>query len=302
MAAAIALADEAGPAALTMKAVAARLGPYSAMALYRYVYNKDGLVDLMLDAATAEVPLPARPGADWRADLLDLAAQTRLMTRRHPWYAVLIHTRPPVGPHMMARLEFMLQVLTAQGASTAEAMTYAALIDRHIFGSGLQEAEEARMSRRHGLDDDASLTAAMAAVHDLAAASGRYPRLTSWLARPIGPSADEQFDIGLGFLIDGIATQLPGRVAAALHGHDLAGRPGARRTRRSGTGRAGSGRGLTMGTQTRTRQDGLGVADRGEPDADPGALAGPRFQGGLAAVGDGDRLHDGQPESAAPAA
>ena len=62
MAAAIALADEAGAATLTMKAVAARLGPYSAMALYRYVYSKDGLVDLMLDAATAEVPVPARRG------------------------------------------------------------------------------------------------------------------------------------------------------------------------------------------------------------------------------------------------
>jgi len=102
----------------------------------------------------------------------------------------------------------MLRVLTMRGASTAAAMTYAALIDRHIFGSGLQEAEEARMSRRHGLDDEASLTAAMAAVHDLAAASGRYPHLTSWLA---GPSADEQFEIGLGFLIEGIAGRLPAR-------------------------------------------------------------------------------------------
>jgi AcrR family transcriptional regulator len=207
VAAAIALADEAGPGALTMKAVAARLGPYTAMALYRYVSNKDGLVDLMLDAATAEVPLPPRPGPDWRADLLELAVQTRLMIKRHPWYAVLIHTRPPVGPHMMQRLEFMLRVLTAQGASTAAAMTYAALIDRHIFGSGLQEAEEARMSRRHGLEDEASLAAAIGAVHDLAAAGGRYPLLTSWLARPAGPSADEQFDLGLGFLLDGIATQ-----------------------------------------------------------------------------------------------
>ena len=108
MAAAIGLADEAGPGALTMKAVAARLGPYSAMALYRYVYSKDGLVDLMLDAATAEIPLPAQPGPDWRADLEELAAQTRQMTRRHPWYAVLFHTRPPAGPHMMERLEFML--------------------------------------------------------------------------------------------------------------------------------------------------------------------------------------------------
>jgi AcrR family transcriptional regulator len=211
VAAAIALADEAGPAALTMKAVAARLGPYSAMALYRYVYNKDGLVDLMLDAATAEIPLPDEPGPDWRADLRALAAQTRQMIKRHPWYAVLIHTRPPVGPRMMRRVEFMLRVLTMRGASTAAAMTYAALIDRHVFGSGLQEAEEARMSRRHGLDDEASLTAAMAAVHDLAAASGRYPHLASWLADPTGPSPDEQFEIGLGFLIEGIAGRLPAR-------------------------------------------------------------------------------------------
>jgi hypothetical protein len=131
------------------------------------------------------------------------------MTKRHPWYAALYHTRPPAGPHMMRRLEFMLRVLTAQGATIPEAMTYAALIDRHIFGSGLQEAEEARMSQRLGLDDEAALTAAMATVHDLAAASGRYPTLTSWLAHPAGPSADEQFDLGLGFLLDGIATQLP---------------------------------------------------------------------------------------------
>jgi AcrR family transcriptional regulator len=205
VAAAIALADQTGAAALTMKAVAARLGPYSAMALYRYVHSKDGLVDLMLDAATAEVPVPGRPGPDWRADLEELAAQTRRMTIRHPWYAALFHTRPPAGPHMMQRLEFMLAVLAGQGATTADAMTYAALIDRYIFGSGLQEAEEARMSREHGLDDEAVLRSAMAAVHDLAAASSRFPLLAGWLAHPSGPSPEEQFGLGLGFLLDGIA-------------------------------------------------------------------------------------------------
>jgi AcrR family transcriptional regulator len=211
VAAAILLADEAGPGALTMKAVAARLGPYSPMALYRYVRSKDGLVDLMLDAASAEIAVPGRPGTAWRDDLAALAAGTREMTKRHPWFAALYHTRPPVGPHMMARVEFMLQVLTGQGASTAEAMTYAALIDRHILGSALQEAEEAQMSRRYALDDAAGLADAMAVVRDLAAAGGRYPRLASWLAQPIGPSTDEQFALGLGFLFDGIATQLPVR-------------------------------------------------------------------------------------------
>src|SRR5437879_6238009 len=119
VASASALADEAGAGALTMKAVAARLGSYSPMALYRYVHSKDGLVDLMLDAVIAEVPVPDRPGDDWRADLHAVATHTRRMIERHPWYAVLTHTRPPVGPHMMRRLDFMLAVLTSQGGTLA---------------------------------------------------------------------------------------------------------------------------------------------------------------------------------------
>jgi AcrR family transcriptional regulator len=52
----IAVADEGGAGALTMAAVARRLGAYSAMALYRHVPDKDSLVDLMVDHVTAEVP------------------------------------------------------------------------------------------------------------------------------------------------------------------------------------------------------------------------------------------------------
>jgi AcrR family transcriptional regulator len=208
VAAAIDLADDAGSAALTMKAVAARLGPYSPMALYRYVSNKDGLIDLMLDAVTAEIPVRARPEGEWRAALRRLALDTRAMIKRHPWYAVLIHTRPPVGPHLMRRLEYMLTVLVGQGATVDAAMTYAALIDRHILGTGLHEAEEARMNRRHGLDDPARLIAALRATLELAE-QGRHPLLARWLADPAGATPDEQFDLGLEFLLDGIAGRLP---------------------------------------------------------------------------------------------
>jgi AcrR family transcriptional regulator len=208
VAAAIALADDSGLDAMTMKAVAARLGPYSPMALYRYVRSKEGLVDLMLDAAAAEIALPEAPGDDWRADLRALATGTWRMTRRHPWYALLVHTRPPAGPHQMRRVELMLRVLTRQGATVAEAMTYSALIDRHVFGSAIQDAEEARFNRRYGLDDSARLHAAMSAVRDLATADGNLPLLAGWLAEPSGPTTDEQFQIGLDFLLDGIAGRL----------------------------------------------------------------------------------------------
>ena len=52
------------------------------------------------------------------------------------------------------------------GIYGAAFLTWAALADRHIFGSGLRESEEARTSSRHGLDDAASMPAALAAVHD----------------------------------------------------------------------------------------------------------------------------------------
>ncbi|MGH3205242.1 MAG: TetR/AcrR family transcriptional regulator C-terminal domain-containing protein [Streptosporangiaceae bacterium] len=162
-------------------------------------------------SVAAEIPVPDQPGPDWHADLQELAGQTRQMIKRHPWYAVLFHTRPPAGPRTMARLEFMLAILTERGASPAAAMTYAALIDRHILGSGLQEAEEARMSQRYELDDPGAMAAALATVHDLAATAGRYPVLTRWLAEPAGPSPDEQFELGLTFLLDGIASRLPHR-------------------------------------------------------------------------------------------
>jgi AcrR family transcriptional regulator len=178
------------------------------MALYRHVGSKDGLVDLMLDAAIAEVPVPEVPGGDWRADLVAIATETRAMLRRHPWYAGLVHTRPPAGPHAMRRLEFLLRVLVDRGATVDAAMTYAAMLDRHVFGSGLQEAQEARFAAQHGLDSAESLAAAVTSLHDLAAADGRLPLLASWLAQPAGESVDAQFALGLRFLLDGIAAEL----------------------------------------------------------------------------------------------
>lgn len=213
--AAVAVADEGGAQALTMTAVAKRLGPYTPMALYRYVLSKDGLIDLMLDGVTAEIPVPEEPGPDWRADLHALASESWAMVKRHLWYAQLMPTRPPLGPHLMRRTEFLLRVLAGQGFTVGEAMTYAALLDRHILGSAQQEAEELAMRRRYGLHTPQQLSEAITAARDLAAEGGRHPLLTEWMTAPSGAGMDEQFELSLAFLIDGIATRLPRRSAPA---------------------------------------------------------------------------------------
>lgn len=209
MRAAIAVADQGGAGALTMATVARHLGSYTAMALYRHVPNKDSLVDLMLDAAIAEVELPNTPGDDWRQDLRNLAFATWEMVKRHWWFAQLVYTRPPAGPHTMARTEFMLAVFAGRGVPPARGMVFASLVDRHVFGNGLQEAEEHRMRERHRLETTEKLLAAMKPIRDLARADGRYPHLTSWLDQPFESTADEQFGLGLDCLLDGIALRLP---------------------------------------------------------------------------------------------
>ena len=116
----------------------------------------------------------------------------------------------------------MLSVLTDRGVPLVSAMTYAALVDRHIFGSGLQDAEEHRMRTRYGLHSAEKILAAITQVRDLATADGRCPQLTRWLSEPVGPSMDEQFELGLDCLLDGAAALRRPRCAAPMRG------PGAR--------------------------------------------------------------------------
>jgi hypothetical protein len=109
---------------------------------------------------------------------------------------------------MMRRTEAMLEILTGPGLTADEAMTYAALIDRHIFGSALQTVEERAMERRYGLTDADDLARAITNIRDRATASGRYPILAEWMEHPRVASPTEQFELSLSFLLDGIAAQL----------------------------------------------------------------------------------------------
>ena len=206
--AAVSVADEAGAAGLTMAAVAGRLGEYSAMALYRYVDSKDGLVDLMLDHVVAEIPLPDPAAGDWRAQLREVALDSWAMARRHVWYAQLVHTRPPLGPNLLRRTEALLRTLTATGLELPEALSYVQMLDRHVYAAALADAEERAMLRTYGVDDDGAFEAAVQELRQVVAA--RHPLLGRWMAAPVGPTAEEQLARGLDFLLDWIA----GRIAA----------------------------------------------------------------------------------------
>ena len=110
--AATALVDEQGVEALTMRAVAARLGS-GVMSLYRHVPGREELLDLVLAEMTAALPVPGRTG-DWRADLHAVAATTYAALVRRPQLTVLLTARSGRGAGELPLLDHVLDDVEQQ--------------------------------------------------------------------------------------------------------------------------------------------------------------------------------------------
>lgn len=95
---ALALVDEHGLAAMSMRAVAERVG-LTSMALYPYVGGKDALLDGLVDLLNLELADRGDdPSAiDWRERLRALGRAVRALSLRHPGAYPLMLNRPSAG-------------------------------------------------------------------------------------------------------------------------------------------------------------------------------------------------------------
>ena len=80
---ALAIISAGGAAALSMRALATRLGVVPA-ALYRHVGSKEQLYDLVLDRVLAEVDCQADPALPWTGQVTALARRLRAVLEDHP--------------------------------------------------------------------------------------------------------------------------------------------------------------------------------------------------------------------------
>ena len=94
--AALAVAQENGLAAMSMRAVADRVG-VSVMALYRHVPTKEALLDELVGRLLAEIE-PAAPDTPWQQRLRDLAGQVYALAGRYPTVVPLLLTRAYSAP------------------------------------------------------------------------------------------------------------------------------------------------------------------------------------------------------------
>ncbi|MEU5631576.1 TetR/AcrR family transcriptional regulator [Streptomyces rishiriensis] len=199
--AAIQLADADGLDAVSLRKVATALD-VRPMRLYGYIAGKAELLDLMVDAAYAEI----RPdGAGWREVLRSLAEATRHAAHEHEWLADLLGGRPQLGPHALASGE---TVMAALGDIDLDAvMPVVAAVNAYVIGAVRREIAERRAERATGMDEK-RWQAALGPYLERTLATGRFPALSTVVRDAAHLDADHTFRIGLDFLLDGIEARI----------------------------------------------------------------------------------------------
>ncbi|WFE65859.1 TetR/AcrR family transcriptional regulator C-terminal domain-containing protein [Micromonospora sp. WMMD714] len=204
--AAVALADEGGLEAVSLRKVAARLdvGP---MRLYGFIATKGDLLDLMVDEVYAEI-LPDRPPDGWREALRVHAERTRQAALRHEWLADLLGGRPTLGPHGLAVTEARLAALDGL-ADVDTVMCAVATVSAYVTGAIRREVADRRAERATGLSKRDWQRAAGPHLTRMLA-TGRFPALTRAVYDATDTDAATSFATGLEWVLDAVAARLAG--------------------------------------------------------------------------------------------
>ncbi len=136
--AAVALADEAGLEAFSMRGLAQELGVVP-MALYKHVANKEELLDGMVNIVFSEIELPAGD-LDWRSAMRRRAISTREALKRHSWAIGMMESRHP-GPANLRNHNAVMGCLRKAGFSFKMAIHAYSVQDAYIYGFALQERD-----------------------------------------------------------------------------------------------------------------------------------------------------------------
>lgn len=197
--AAVALADQAGIEAVSMRKLAEELGVVP-MALYKHVADKEELLDGMIDIVIGEVDPPVGD-ADWKSAIRQRILSARQSLRRHPWASGVIESRENPSPAMLAYIDSVIGMFRAGGFSID--LTHHAL---HALGSRLYGFTP-------DVFDDSQALGPQALEEMVRQMKGRYPHAAELAqsvyhdeASVVSGGCDDQFEFefALDLLLDGL--------------------------------------------------------------------------------------------------
>ena len=129
-----------------MARVAAELG-VTTMALYRYVANKDELLQLMWNASALGAEDLVIEGDGWRSRLRAWAVIQREMLDRHPWITQMPMAAPPVGPNSMHFVERGLEAMDETGLPDGMKIRIIGLLASYSLSEARMAADAMRAAK-----------------------------------------------------------------------------------------------------------------------------------------------------------
>ena len=196
---AVALADEGGIEALSMRKLAQALDVVP-MALYRHLANKDELLNGLVDVVVGEID-PPLDGADWKTAMRERILSARRALLRHQWASKVMESRTTPTPVVLGYMDSMIGLLRTGGFSLD--LTHHVL---HAMGSRI-------FGFTQELFNDTSDVDPQAEAEMWSAMAGTYPYIFEIFTAishddrsVVGAGCDDQFEFefALDLTLDGI--------------------------------------------------------------------------------------------------
>ena len=202
--AAVALADEIGIDALSMRRLAQELDVVP-MALYKHVQNKEELLDGMVEIIVGEIDPPVTD-AEWKAVVRERVLSARRALQWHPWARSVVETRTTKTPAVLDYMDSFTGMFLAGGLSVD--LTHHAM---HAIGGRMWGFTQELF------DDSAAEKAAPPMPPEVQAAAmramgERYPNILAVATSTphdagstVGHGCDDQFEFefALDLMLDG---------------------------------------------------------------------------------------------------
>jgi TetR/AcrR family tetracycline transcriptional repressor len=205
--AALALLDDGGADAASVRGIAARVG-VAPNAVYTYFPDKAAVIKALVERLLGEVDQDvfADRTQPWRLRVESLALELRHRLTAHPGAVPLMIGGPMNGPQALTLNERLLQLLADAGLEPADAARASYLLIVYVFGSIALEIAD--------VDVPGPLPPEAQRVADrrrafAATPSDPYPRAAAAAATMAGYISTEQYLWGLHRLLDGITLTTP---------------------------------------------------------------------------------------------
>lgn len=130
--AALAVAQQRGLGAMSMRAVAEQLG-LTVMALYRHVETKEALLDQLVGRLLTEIELPD-PAEAWQQRLRHLGGEFYDLARRYPTVVPLLLTRPYVTPDAVRIVHSTSSILHDAGIRSDQVPRLERMVSTFLLG------------------------------------------------------------------------------------------------------------------------------------------------------------------------